>query len=63
MNNNKEFDINSQVDKTIEIKSQTSHDIQPKTEVDIQSRVDVAEKEAFLYTAKRNAAIMFSKYL
>lgn len=50
--------------KATDIKSTTQSDVQSKTNVKVVSDIEAAkEREAFLTTAKRNAAIMFAKYL
>lgn len=47
-----------------DITSITKSDIQSKSNIKVTSDADAAvEREAFLTTAKRNAAIMFAKYL
>ena len=47
---------------TSEITSKTEMDIHSTTELDIRSEY-MQERDAFLCTAKRNASLMFSKYL
>ena len=54
-------DITSKTEQNIE--SKTTLDIVSKTDLDIESIAQDVEREAFLLTAKHNAAMMFSKYL
>ena len=50
--------------QTAEITSKTPSDFVSKTELNVYSDIEEStEREAFLATAKRNAALMFSKYL
>ncbi len=47
-----------------DMKSITTSDIASKMELNVTSDVEAAaERAAFLATAKRNASIMFAKYL
>jgi hypothetical protein len=42
----------------------TKGDVTSKTKFDVTSKADVsAEREGFLTTARRNASLIFSKYL
>ena len=44
--------------------SQTTSDAQSKSNIKVDSDIEAAtERAAFLATAKRNASVMFSKYL
>ena len=47
-----------------QITSKTTSDIQSKSNIKVDSDIEAAtERAAFLATAKRNASVMFSKYL
>ena len=49
---------------SLEITSKTSTNIQSKSNVCVVSDIEAAaERAAFLATAKKNASMMFSKYL
>ena len=53
----------SETTKT-KITSKTTSDIQSKSCIKVDSDIEAAtERAAFLATAKRNASVMFSKYL
>ena len=42
----------------------TNSDVKSKTELNVTSKIEKAEeREAFLAMARRNASLMFSKYL
>lgn len=46
------------------IESKTKSNVTSKTDLHIESELDAAtERAAFLTTAKRNASVIFSKYL
>lgn len=48
----------------LKVTSKTDSHVQSKTDLNIVSDAEVAaERAAFLTTAKRNASIMFAKYL
>ncbi len=55
-------DISSKTESNIT--SKTEFHIESKTKLDVTSNIEEErERKAFIATAKRNASIMFSKYL